>query len=61
MLAKWERTGKTVDIITQNVDSLHQAGSTSVIELHGDNHMDYIMKSESAKDFLIFRRSPAVC
>jgi sir2 family NAD-dependent deacetylase len=44
ILAKWERTGKTVDIITQNVDSLHQqAGSMSVIELHGDNRSWYCM------------------
>jgi NAD-dependent deacetylase len=36
ILAKWENEGKLVQIITQNVDGLHQlAGSQNVIEFHG--------------------------
>jgi NAD-dependent deacetylase len=36
ILAKWESAGKLVQIITQNVDGLHQqAGSQKVIEFHG--------------------------
>ena len=36
-LAKLEKLGKNVTIITQNVDGLHQsAGSTDVIEFHGN-------------------------
>jgi NAD-dependent deacetylase len=36
ILAKWENEGKSVQIITQNVDGLHQlAGSQDVIEFHG--------------------------
>ncbi|MEH7503525.1 NAD-dependent protein deacylase [Neobacillus drentensis] len=36
ILAKWEREGKVIHIITQNIDGLHQkAGSNNVIEFHG--------------------------
>jgi NAD-dependent deacetylase len=36
ILAKWESEGKQIQIITQNVDGLHQlAGSQNVIEFHG--------------------------
>jgi NAD-dependent SIR2 family protein deacetylase len=35
-LAAWERTGTLAQLVTQNVDRLHQrAGSRSVIDLHG--------------------------
>ena len=35
-LAAWERSGKHVAIITQNVDDLHErAGSSEVIHIHG--------------------------
>jgi NAD-dependent deacetylase len=35
-LVKLEKTGQTITIITQNIDSLHQkAGSTHVLEVHG--------------------------
>jgi NAD-dependent deacetylase len=35
-LAEWERRGQLQGIITQNIDGLHQdAGSKSVLELHG--------------------------
>ncbi|MCM3584536.1 NAD-dependent protein deacylase [Mesobacillus maritimus] len=36
ILAKWEKEGKVSQIITQNIDGLHQkAGSKHVIEFHG--------------------------
>jgi len=36
ILAEWEKKGKDIQIITQNIDGLHsEAGSTSVIEFHG--------------------------
>jgi len=39
ILAEWEKNGKQVDIITQNIDGLHtQAGSQHVIEYHGSIH-----------------------
>lgn len=35
-IAEWERAGKQVFIITQNVDDLHeQAGSSQVVHIHG--------------------------
>ncbi len=41
-LAEWERAGKQLTIITQNIDGLHQrAGSRSVLELHGSVHRNY--------------------
>ncbi|MBL8879266.1 MAG: NAD-dependent deacylase [Phycisphaerales bacterium] len=36
VLARWETPSRRVNVVTQNVDGLHiQAGSSSVIELHG--------------------------
>ena len=36
VLSEWQRMGKVRQIVTQNVDRLHQkAGATDVIELHG--------------------------
>lgn len=36
MIAKWEKQGRVTQIITQNIDGLHQkAGSNQVIEFHG--------------------------
>lgn len=44
-LAELERAGKSVQIVTQNVDGLHQAaGSSTVWELHGSLHRNYCMK-----------------
>ena len=38
-LAEWEREGKLLAVVTQNIDGLHQmAGSKSVYELHGSVH-----------------------
>lgn len=37
LLAEWETKGKTIHILTQNIDGLHQqAGSRHVIEFHGN-------------------------
>ncbi len=37
ILAKWEKELKKVEIVTQNIDGLHQrAGSEKVVELHGN-------------------------
>ncbi|KAI9178795.1 hypothetical protein H9P43_005457 [Blastocladiella emersonii ATCC 22665] len=36
VLADWQRAGRVLGIVTQNVDSLHiKAGATEVVELHG--------------------------
>ena len=38
-LAEWERAGKLLAVVTQNIDGLHQlAGSKNVYELHGSVH-----------------------
>ena len=43
-LAEWEREGKLLAVVTQNIDGLHQAaGSRTVYELHGSvlrNHCE---------------------
>ena len=41
-LAEWERAGKPVSVVTQNIDGLHQmAGSNVVYELHGSVLRNY--------------------
>ena len=38
-LAEWEKQGKLLAVVTQNIDGLHQAaGSKRVFELHGSVH-----------------------
>ena len=44
-LAEWEKEGKLIGVVTQNIDGLHQAaGSKKVYELHGSVHRNYCMK-----------------
>lgn len=44
-LARLEQLGKRVDVVTQNIDGLHQqAGSTNVCELHGSVLRNYCEK-----------------
>ncbi len=44
-LAEWEREGKLLAIVTQNIDGLHQkAGSKRVYELHGSIHRNHCLK-----------------
>ena len=41
-LARWEREGKEITVVTQNIDGLHQkAGSSNVLELHGSVLRNY--------------------
>jgi NAD-dependent deacetylase len=43
--AEWEKEGKLLAVVTQNIDGLHQAaGSKKVYELHGSVHRNYCMK-----------------
>ena len=43
--ANLETPGKSVTVITQNIDGLHHdAGSTNVLELHGSIRRNYCMK-----------------
>ena len=44
-LVKLEKQVKSLQIITQNIDGLHQlAGSSNVIELHGNTRQSFCMK-----------------
>ena len=44
-LAEWEKEGRLLAVVTQNIDGLHQAaGSQKVFELHGSIHRNYCMK-----------------
>lgn len=44
-LAQWEREGRLLAVITQNIDGLHQkAGSREVLELHGSVLRNYCEK-----------------
>ena len=44
-LAEWEKTGKLLAVVTQNIDGLHQAaGCKKVYELHGSIHRNYCVK-----------------
>ena len=48
-LAEWEKQGKLLAIVTQNIDGLHQAaGSSRVYELHGSVHRNYCEKCGKA-------------
>ena len=43
-LAEWEKQGKLLAVVTQNIDGLHQAaGSREVLELHGSVHRNRCM------------------
>ena len=44
-LAQWEKQGKLLGVVTQNIDGLHQkAGSRRVFELHGSVWHNYCMQ-----------------
>ncbi len=44
-IAKCEKTGKSLGVVTQNIDGLHTlAGSEKVYELHGSVHRNYCVK-----------------
>jgi len=51
-LAALENEFKYVTVITQNIDGLHQqAGSTNVIELHGNIHRNYCVSCGKRYDY----------
>lgn len=60
-LAQWEREGKLLGIVTQNIDGLHQmAGSRAVYELHGSVHRNYCQKCGACYDLAQFMALDAV-
>lgn len=64
-LAQWEREGKLLAVITQNIDGLHQmAGSKAVYELHGSVHRNTCQRCGAKYDlaqFLTLGDLPACC
>ena len=50
-LAEWEREGKLLAVVTQNIDGLHQAaGSKQVYELHGTIYKNHCTRCGKAYD-----------
>ena len=50
-LAEWEREGKLLAVVTQNIDGLHQmAGSRAVYELHGSVHRNTCQRCGATYD-----------
>lgn len=63
-LAKLEEMGKLKEIVTQNIDGLHQAaGSKNVFELHGSVHRNYCMKCHAFydADFILNSKGVPTC
>lgn len=60
-LAQWEREGKLLAVVTQNIDGLHQAaGSKKVYELHGSVLRNYCMDCGRFFDADAIRNSTGV-
>lgn len=54
-LAQWEREGKLLAVVTQNIDGLHQmAGSRRVYELHGSVHRNTCQRCGAKYDLAQF-------
>lgn len=50
-MAEFEKAGKAIGVITQNIDGLHQAaGSKNVYELHGSIHRNYCTRCHKFYD-----------
>jgi len=63
-LAKLEKIGKLMAVITQNIDGLHQlAGSKKVYELHGSVHRNFCTKCHKFYDldYILSSDSVPVC
>lgn len=56
-LAQWEREGKLLAVVTQNIDGLHQmAGSQNVYELHGSVHRNICQRCGKTYDLAAFMK-----
>ena len=61
VLAEWERRGKLMAVITQNIDGLHQkAGSKQVLELHGSVLRNYCMNCGKFHDGQFVKNSTGI-
>lgn len=61
VLAELEKMGKKIDIVTQNIDGLHQkAGSVTVHEIHGTTQKTYCTKCgmEYHPDYIFNTKDP---
>lgn len=59
-----EKKGKKVTVVTQNIDSLHQAaGSTDVVELHGSVMRNYCQKCKKSfsLDYVMKAKKVPIC
>lgn len=60
-LAQWEREGKLLGVVTQNIDGLHfAAGSKRVFELHGSVLRNYCMSCGKFHDADFIKNSSGV-
>ncbi|MBQ8506630.1 MAG: NAD-dependent protein deacylase [Clostridia bacterium] len=60
-LAQWEKEGKLLGVVTQNIDGLHfAAGSKRVYELHGSVLRNYCMKCRKFYDADYIKNSSGV-
>ncbi|HJH62487.1 MAG TPA: NAD-dependent protein deacylase [Firmicutes bacterium] len=60
-LAQWEREGKLLAVVTQNIDGLHQkAGSRAVYELHGATARNHCMDCRRFYDEAFVAQSEGV-
>lgn len=60
-LAQWEKEGRLLAVVTQNIDGLHQlAGSKRVYELHGSIHRNYCMNCGKFYDAQYVKKSEGV-
>ena len=63
-LAEWERQGKLLAVVTQNIDGLHQAaGSRTVYELHGTVHRNHCEQcgAEYGFDYVYYSEGVPKC
>ena len=63
-LAEWERQGKLLAVVTQNIDGLHQAaGSRTVYELHGTVHRNHCERcgAEYGFDYVYYSEGVPKC
>ena len=61
VLARWEREGKLLAVVTQNIDGLHQkAGSQNVLELHGSVLRNYCVRCHKSYSAEFVKNSKGV-
>ena len=61
VLARWEREGKLLAVVTQNIDGLHQkADSRNVLELHGSVLRNYCVRCHKSYSAEFVKNSKGV-